>query len=33
MPLFTVHAQTPGELQYALTSLAAGPDLFTLERE
>lgn len=33
MPLFTVHAETPGELQYALTSLAAGPDLFTLERE
>ena len=33
MPLFTVHADTPGELQYALGSLAAGPDIFALERE
>jgi len=31
MPLFTLHAESPGELQYALDSLAAGPDLFTLE--
>lgn len=30
-PLFTVHAETPGELQYALSSLAAGPDAFVLE--
>ena len=30
-PLFTLHAETPGELQYALSSLAAGPDVFTLE--
>lgn len=33
MPLFTLHAETPGELQYALSSLAAGPDIFTLEPE
>jgi thymidine phosphorylase len=33
MPLFTVHAETPGELQYALSSLSAGPDIFTLEPE
>jgi thymidine phosphorylase len=30
-PLFTVHAETPGELQYATSSLAAGPDAFVLE--
>ena len=33
MPLFTVHAETPGELQYALSSLAAGPDIFLLAPE
>ncbi len=33
MPLFTLHAETPGELQYALSSLEVGPDIFTLERE
>lgn len=33
MPLFTLHAETPGELQYALSSLAVGPDVFVLERE
>ena len=33
MPLFTVHAETPGELQYALASLVAGPEVFRLERE
>ena len=30
-PLFTIHAETPGELQYAMSSLAAGPDAFVLE--
>ena len=29
-PLFTLHAETPGELQYAIDALAAGPDIFTL---
>jgi thymidine phosphorylase len=29
-PLFTLHAQTPGELQYALAALEAGPDIYTL---
>ena len=32
-PLFTLHAETPGELQYALSSLATSPDIFTLARE
>ncbi len=32
-PLFTLHAETPGELQYALGSLASGPEVFTLESE
>jgi thymidine phosphorylase len=29
-PLFTLHAETPGELQYALAALEAGPEIFTL---
>ncbi len=32
-PLFTLHAQTPGELQYVLNAIEAGLDVFTLERD
>lgn len=32
-PLFTLHAESPGELQYALDALAIGPDLFRLEHD
>ena len=30
-PLFQVHAQTPGELEYALSYAAKHPDIFTIE--
>ena len=30
-PLFDVHAQTPGELDYALEYAAKHPDIFALE--
>lgn len=29
-PLFTLHTETPGELQYALDVLTVGPNIFTL---
>jgi thymidine phosphorylase len=32
-PLFTLHAQSPGELQYALDALAIGPEIFRMEHE
>ena len=32
-PLFTLHAESPGELQYAMDSLADGGDIFVMERE
>lgn len=30
-PLFTLHAESPGELQYALDALLIGPDIFSME--
>jgi thymidine phosphorylase len=33
MPLFTVHAETPGEMQYALKYIAAQPLPFGLEKD
>jgi thymidine phosphorylase len=32
-PLFTVHAQSPGELQCALDALASSPEIFTIDPE
>jgi thymidine phosphorylase len=32
-PLFHVHAQTPGELHYALEYAASQPDVFSIERD
>ncbi|MEO8101489.1 MAG: thymidine phosphorylase family protein [Betaproteobacteria bacterium] len=32
-PLFTLHAQSPGELQYALDALAISPEIFRMEHE
>ena len=32
-PLFTLHAQSPGELQYALDALGSGPEIFRMEHE
>ena len=32
-PLFTLHAQSPGELQYALEALATSPGIFRMEHE
>ena len=30
-PLFTLHAESPGELQYALNALMVGPEIFRME--
>lgn len=32
-PLFTLHAESPGELQYALDVLATNPEIFRMEHE
>jgi len=32
-PLFTLHAESPGELQYALDALAISPEIFRMEHE
>lgn len=32
-PLFTIHAESPGELDYAFAYLAEHPDIFTVERQ
>jgi thymidine phosphorylase len=32
-PLFTLHAESPGELQYALNVLATNPQIFRMEHE
>lgn len=32
-PLFTLHAESPGELQYALAALATSPEIFRMEHE
>ena len=32
-PLFTLHAQSPGELQYARDALAVSPEIFRMEHE
>ncbi|EKD42387.1 MAG: hypothetical protein ACD_73C00181G0001, partial [uncultured bacterium] len=32
-PLFTVHAQTPGELEYAVSYLQNHPDIYQVTEE